>query len=203
VTAPASGAILVTARLRLAPLAEEDVSRLHALLVHPEVRRYLMDDEIVERQWVVDLIESSRRSFADAGPGIWGIESKRDGAWVGVAGLRVSLGAREPQLIYALDPALWGQGLATEAATAVADHAFEVLGFPDLLASTDPPNRASIRVMERLGMRFLEASRAGGHPLVLYRITRAEWKRARSGAAGAAAAAHPSATGAPGNQPGR
>ena len=91
----------------------------------------------------------------------------------------MTAGAREPQLLYALDPGSWGRGLATEASTAVIDYAFDELGSRELLASTDPPNRASIRVMERLGMRFLEAARAGGLPIVFYRIDREEWARRR------------------------
>lgn len=178
-TAPGSGPILATERLRLAPCAEADVERVHALLTHPDVRRYLMDDLVVGREWVFDLVQSSRSTFADAGYGLWCLESKTDGAFAGIAGLRVTAGAREPQLLYALDRASWGRGLATEASTAVIDYAFDELGFRELLASTDPPNRASIRVMERLGMRFLEAARAGGLPIVFYRIDRDEWSRRR------------------------
>ena len=59
------------------------------------------------------------------------------------------------------------------------DYAFDLLGMTELLASTDPPNRASIRVMERLGMRFLEAARANGMPIVFYRIKRDEWAAIR------------------------
>ena len=79
-----------------------------------------------------------------------------------------------------------GAGLATEAAEAVADYAFDELGFAELLASTDPPNLASIRVMERLGMRS-RGRPASGHPLVFYRIGR---HRVDGGAAARAATAH-------------
>jgi ribosomal-protein-alanine N-acetyltransferase len=147
------------------------------MLTSEGVRRYLMDDRIVERSWVVDMVESSRRTFTDGKYGLWCLLPRGDGEVVGLAGLLATKGAREPQLLYALAPAWWGRGLATEAAEAVADYAFEELGFTELLASTDPPNRASIRVMERLGMRFLEAGHASGHPLVFYRIARSEWAR--------------------------
>jgi len=199
VTATGSGPILLTERFRLTPCAEADVPRLHALLTHPDVRRYLMDDRIVEREWVFDVVESSRKSFADASYGLWCIESRSDDAtrssgFVGLAGLRVTAGADEPQLLYALDPASWHRGAATEASMAVLDYAFDELGSTEMLASTDPPNHASIRVMERLGMRFLEAARPGGLPIVFYRIDRAEWKKRRadllasSGRTGAASA---------------
>ena len=177
-TAPGSGPILATPRLRLAPCVEADVPRLHALLTHPDVRRYLLDDQVVSREWVFDVIESSRRTFADANFGLWCLETK-SGDFAGLAGLRVTAGATEPQLLYALDRAHWGRGLATEASEAVGDYAFDELGYRELLASTDPPNRASIRVMERLGMRFLELVRAAGQPIVFYRIDRDEWTRRR------------------------
>lgn len=166
--------VLTTGRLVLTPCAADDVPRIHALLVEPEVRRFLLDDEIVDEEWVAGVVETSRRSFAEGGWGLWCLESRADGSFAGIAGLRKTLGAAEPQLLYALDPAHWGRSLATEAAAAVARYAFDDLGWRELLASTDPPNRASIRVMERLGMRFLEASHAAGHPLVLYRLTAAE-----------------------------
>jgi RimJ/RimL family protein N-acetyltransferase len=170
-TDPAPGPVLRTTRLRLVPCAPGDVDRLHALLTAPLVRRFLLDDSIVERPWVLGVIETSQASFASARWGLWCVET-RDGAdFVGLAGLRVSAGAVEPQLLYALDPKHWGRGFATEAAAAVAEYTFEELGWSELLASTDPPNLASIQVMERLGMRFLEAARAGGLPIVLYRLT--------------------------------
>jgi ribosomal-protein-alanine N-acetyltransferase len=186
--------VLETERLRLAPCAEADVERLHALLTHADVRRYLLDDKIVDRAWVFDVVESSRRTFADASWGLWCVETRSDGAFAGLAGLRVTAGASEPQLLYALDPGFWGRGLATEAAAAVMDYAFDVLELDELLASTDPPNHASIRVMERLGMRFLEAARAAGQPIVFYRITRAAWARARDAGARRAAPGTGSAT---------
>ena len=178
-TAPGSGPVLTTARFRLTPCAETDVPRLHALLTHPDVRRYLMDDQIVEREWVFDMVQSSRGTFQDASYGLWCAESRADGAFVGLVGLRVTAGADEPQLLYALVPASWHRGAATEASAAVVDYAFDVLGFTELLASTDPPNKASIRVMERLGMRFLEAARANGLPIVFYRIESDEWRARR------------------------
>jgi ribosomal-protein-alanine N-acetyltransferase len=179
VTAPGTGPILATPRLRLVPCGEEDVDRLHALLTHPDVRRYLMDDLVVEPKWVFDLVQSSRGTFADASFGLWCLETREEGEFAGLAGLRVTAGAREPQLLYALDRAHWGRGLATEASEAVGDYAFDELGYRELMASTDPPNLASMQVMQRLGMRFLETVRAGNQPIVFYRIDRDEWMRRR------------------------
>lgn len=183
-TTPGSGPTLLTARLRLVPCAEQDLGPLHTLFTDASVCRYLLDGEVVGHEWVAGAVASSRRSFADQNLGLWRLDARPDGALVGVAGLWATLGAHEPQLLYALDPAFWGRGLATEASVAVARYAFEELGFKELLASTDPPNDASIRVMERLGMRFLEAASAAGRPIVFYRMTREDWGSTH-GAAGA------------------
>jgi len=54
---------------------------------------------------------------------------------------------------FAFLPEAWGRGYARESAAAVLDHARDVLGLRRVLAITDPENAASIRVLERVGMR--------------------------------------------------
>jgi branched-subunit amino acid aminotransferase/4-amino-4-deoxychorismate lyase len=57
------------------------------------------------------------------------------------------------ELIYLLDPALWGRGLATRMAWTAVDRAFRSAAIGQVLAVTDGGNRASQRLMARLGMR--------------------------------------------------
>ena len=56
-----------------------------------------------------------------------------------------------PEIGYILHPDAWGQGLATEALTAVIDHVFATRDVETLTADVDPGNLASIRLLERLG----------------------------------------------------
>jgi RimJ/RimL family protein N-acetyltransferase len=58
------------------------------------------------------------------------------------------------ELGYRLARSAWGKGYATEATIAVRDHAFTSLGMKRLIAIIDPSNLASVRVAEKLGMRF-------------------------------------------------
>lgn len=69
-------------------------------------------------------------------------------------------------------PASWGFGYATEAAQRIAQHAFEDLHLPVLLAVSAPENKRSVAVMERLGMRSdgLTTRYYGGAPLLLYQL---------------------------------
>jgi [ribosomal protein S5]-alanine N-acetyltransferase len=54
---------------------------------------------------------------------------------------------------YTFDPAVWGQGYATEAAGRVRDHATDVLGLADAISAIHPQNVRSQRVVERFGVR--------------------------------------------------
>ena len=83
---------------------------------------------------------------------------------------------------YRLRRGCWGTGLATEGGTLLLQYAFDRLKAPRVTAMALKENTASIRVMEKLGMRYSEDFEhpriEPGHPLrrhVLYRLTRAEW----------------------------
>ena len=163
---------LETPRLRLRPCAASDVDALHALWTHPLVRRWLWDDAVIERRVVVDLVAASVASFARGGWGQWIVERQADGALLGAVSLTELDPAVGPELIYALQPAHWGCGYATEASHAVLHYALETLGFPRVPGRTDPPNRESIRVLERLGMRYDGEGESAGRATVCYSIER-------------------------------
>jgi ribosomal-protein-alanine N-acetyltransferase len=74
--------------------------------------------------------------------------------------------------MYGLAKPWWGCGLATEASRAALEYAFGVLGAGRVTAVTDPPNVASVRVMERLGMRFVHRGTVNGLESVVYELRR-------------------------------
>src|ERR1035438_5493836 len=69
-------------------------------------------------------------------------------------------------------PDYWGQGLATEAARAALAYGFDAALFTRVYVRTDAPNRASVRVMERLGMKFERETRLAARPTLIYSLTR-------------------------------
>jgi [ribosomal protein S5]-alanine N-acetyltransferase len=167
---------LSTVRLTLRPLTWADVAAAHALWTDPDVRRHLWNDEVVSLDRVHEVIAGSTRDFAAKRYGLWGAYDAETGALAGFAGCR-EWPDGGPELMYGLAPAWWGRGLATEAATAVLDHVFETLGHPVVMAATDPPNVASVRVMERLGMAFRERCEMHGLDTLVYRLSRERWRR--------------------------
>jgi ribosomal-protein-alanine N-acetyltransferase len=174
------GAILETTRLRLRPFLPRDLDALHALFIHPDVRRFLWDDRVVSRDTVQGLIAASLASFSVQDFGQWLAEDRGTRVLVGFCGLRPTDDAQEIELLYALAPERWGEGLATEAGDAVLTHAFQRVGLPRVVARTDSPNLASVRVLERLGMQFEGERVVNGLPLLHYAISDAAfWERQR------------------------
>lgn len=140
--------VLETARLRLLPATEADVDPLHDIWVDPDVRRYLWDDIVIDRDIAAAVLAHSARDWRDRGYGIWLVTERDTNAVAGFTGFRSPEDRPEPELVFGLLPAFWGRGYATEAARAALDH----LGPRAIWAATDPDNAASMRVLERLGM---------------------------------------------------
>lgn len=165
---------LETDRLRLRPVAPQDAQTLHALFADPVVRRWLLDDEIMPRAWIDEVIARSQADFASRRCGLWRVDAAADGALVGVVGYRDFFEPPVFELIWILHPDHHGQGLAVEAARAAIRHGFESGGLDPIRASTDAPNTASIRVAERLG--FVETGREPGPhgDTIHYALSRAD-----------------------------
>jgi len=163
---------LRTARLALRPLAPADRDALHRLWTDPDVRRYLWDDRVIELATVDEVIEKSAALFAAEGFGLFALREPDGAELLGAVGIYRLQPGGEPELIYSLARAWWGRGLASEASRAVIADAFERLGFARVLARTDLPNRASIAVMERLGMAYEGERPENGRPTVSYTLPR-------------------------------
>lgn len=152
---------LQTDRLTLTPFASADLPELHGLFTDPDVRRYLMDDMVVEEDWMADVIDRSIVMFQDLNYGLWAARETGQRPIIGFCGYWRFEHLKHPlQLMYGLLPGFWGKGLATEAARTMIDYGFQTVGFTEIIAATDVPNRASVRVMERLGMTHLETADA-------------------------------------------
>ncbi len=164
--------ILETGRLSLRPCSMDDVDALHALWTDADVRRYLWDGAVIDRETAQEAVQSALEDWADYGVGLFCIRFRREPAIIGFCGLRRYPPDDEWELLYGLGPAHWGQGLAVEAARAVLDFAFSALPVHRIAGRTDPPNTASIRVLEKLGMQRVGAAHVDGRAIVCYSMAR-------------------------------
>jgi [ribosomal protein S5]-alanine N-acetyltransferase len=164
---------ITTERLHLLPFDAAKAQALHQLWTDPAVRRYLWDEKIISRHQTEEIIQNSGRLFREHGLGLWALEAREDKSLIGFGGCWFFREPPELEMVIGLKPEVWGKGLATEAGRALLGYAFERLGFCEVRASTDAANVASIRLMERLGMRHERRAVVGGLDTVFYQLSRA------------------------------
>ncbi|WNZ25721.1 GNAT family N-acetyltransferase [Leptolyngbya sp. NK1-12] len=156
--------ILTTERLHLQPCGADDLMRLHRLWTNQHIRYFLFDDRIISEDEARSFIQASLDSFNRYNYGLWLVYCQNQ--CIGFAGF---LDAEEaPNLIYGIHPDCWGQGYATEAARAVLTYGLETLSLPRVNADVDEPNTASIRVLQKLGMKQVGHAIVNHHPLLYF-----------------------------------
>jgi RimJ/RimL family protein N-acetyltransferase len=145
-----------TERLRLRAYAAVDLEVLLGMFGREDVSRYL-NWEPMDRERVTALLERrvTQTSIQKEGEGIaLALEERSSGRFVGEVILRLtSEESRQGEIGWSLHPDAQGNGYATEAARELLRLGFEEMGLHRIWADCDPRNEASIRVMERLGMR--------------------------------------------------
>ncbi|MDR3435147.1 GNAT family N-acetyltransferase [Telmatospirillum sp.] len=173
--------ILTTSRLRLEPFAEGHLDGLNAINGDPDVMRYITGRPESPAETAI-VIERVKERWAEFGFSWWAFVDRTNDQIIG-SGCIQHLGrdrANPHEIGWRLRPDHWHQGLASEAAQAMAGFAFETVGAPVLLAVAAQKNIASRRVMERLGMRFRGIERWYDTDTATYEMTRADWDSIRS-----------------------
>jgi ribosomal-protein-alanine N-acetyltransferase len=132
---------------------DDDATRLHRHWNEPDVGRYLFGGAPVSLETVAGWLARSHADFDRDGFGLWIIEDRESGDFVGMCGLAAVEGHDLVEVLYSLEPAVWGKGLATESAEAVLRYAFTGVGLDMVVGGVAEPNVASRRVLEHLGMR--------------------------------------------------
>jgi RimJ/RimL family protein N-acetyltransferase len=145
---------VLTARLELRPIAEDDVEALAALDALPEVRAAVDPfGEHVPRD-IAALHAYERRLVGH--PGFVAAVERQSGALAGWFQFEKPGGRpAERELGYRLRPDTWGKGYATEGAAALLRAAFSRPGITRVYAHSLLDNPGSIRVMEKIGMTYV------------------------------------------------
>jgi RimJ/RimL family protein N-acetyltransferase len=176
-----------TERLKLRDWSDADLEPFAALNADPRVMEFF--PARLDRAASDALAATIRPDLARDGYGLYAAELKATGEFIGFVGLaRPNFEAPFMPAIeigWRLARHVWGEGLASEAAAAVRDHAFADLGLDALVSFTAEWNRPSRRVMEKIGMTrdpaddFIHPKLPAGHklaPHVLYRINKRQWQ---------------------------
>lgn len=165
------GFVLDTERLVLRRLSDADAGFILELLNEPDFIRFIgdrgirtMDDA---RAYIAD---GPVASYLQNGYGLYRVELKESGEPIGICGLLNRDELEDVDIGFAFLGAFRSSGYGTEAAAAVKDHARDVLGLTRLAAITQRDNPASIRVLEKIGLRYeiMVRLRDDEPPLLLY-----------------------------------
>jgi ribosomal-protein-alanine N-acetyltransferase len=137
---------LETARLRLTALTERHFDDYAAMLADPESTRWVGDGQPLDRT----------NAWQLRGCGMWALERKDTGEFIGRAGLMYPDGWPDLELGWMLKPEHRHQGYATEAGNAVLEFAWNQLHARRVISLVRIGNEASDRVAERLGGEHIE-----------------------------------------------
>ena len=175
-----------TERLVLRRWLQRDREPFAAMNADPEVMAHFPAP--LTREESDALVDRIEAGFAEHGFGLWALEVRSTGAFIGFTGLAVPSfeAAFTPavEIGWRLQRSAWGQGYATEAARAALAVAFDQTGMREVVSFTSTVNDRSQAVMRRLGMTHDHADDFDhprvppGSPLrrhVLYRLTERRW----------------------------
>ena len=140
---------LETERLRFRAFREEDVAHMAAFYADEANARFVGGVEPPDTVWRRVAFYVGHWHFR--GYGIWALEEKATGRFVGYCGNYFPGGWPEPEIAYGLMGHAQGRGLATEAAAAALRHAYGPLGWTTAISAIDIDNIPSQRVAERIG----------------------------------------------------
>jgi RimJ/RimL family protein N-acetyltransferase len=157
-----------TQRLAFREMTASDLDAMADLLGDPEVMAFYPRPK--SRAEALGWIEWNQRLYRERGFGLWAIELRDTGAFVGDCGLTPQEvdGMPEVEVGYHVRRLLQGRGYATEAAAASRDYARDVLGLGRLIAIIDPRNVPSQRVAERIGLGLEKETNWSGKRVRVY-----------------------------------
>ncbi len=121
--------------------------------------QYFPDPNPPDRERVERLVLRQLEHWQTHGYGWWAVAWPADGRLLGWCGFQYLPDTAEVEVGYLLAHAVWGQGLATEAATAAVDFGFTHFPLAEIIGITHPANLASQRVLEKAGLTFTAATR--------------------------------------------
>lgn len=146
--------VLTTPRLTLRPMSMRDAADIYAYSRDPEVARHVLWDAHKSLADSKAYLRYIVKQYRDGMPSSYGMVLNATGRLVGTIGFMwYNQENNSTEVGYSLARSQWGQGLMTEALSAVIDMAFRELGVHRVEAQHETDNPASGRVMLKCGMR--------------------------------------------------
>ncbi|WP_194973974.1 GNAT family N-acetyltransferase [Aquiflexum lacus] len=165
--------ILKTERLIIRKLNLDDTLFIVKLLNSPGWLRYIGDRGVRNLEDAKNYLQNGPLlSYEKYGFGLYLVELLESGNPIGMCGILKRDSLEYPDMGFAFLPEYMGKGYAYEAADAVIQYAGEQLRIKTLLAITLPENATSIKLLEKVGMKFESVVKSpdGKENLNLYKL---------------------------------
>jgi RimJ/RimL family protein N-acetyltransferase len=149
--------ILETERLRLREFALDDTKFIIELLNSPGWLQFIGDRNVkTEEQATTYLQNGPLKSYIQNGFGLSLVEKKDDNQAIGMCGIIKRDSLDHPDIGFAFLPEHGGKGYAFEMASATLSYAKDKLSIPKVSAITLPANSRSIKLLEKIGLKFVK-----------------------------------------------
>lgn len=160
--------ILETPRLYLRKFEENDLNALASMYSNIDVMRFIGTGITFTRVQAQKTIERWNEYEAENGFSNWAVIRKEDSAFIGKCGLSWLPDKSEVEISYILDEPYWGMGYASEISKAVLDFGFNRFNLKKIAALVYPQNAPSIRVIEKMGMKYEKEAEYWGIKFLFY-----------------------------------
>ncbi len=160
--------VIETERLVLRTFTEDDGMLIYELNKDPDVTKYT-GDPVRDFEHARQILEQViLPQYALYNHGRWAVHVKSDFEFIGWCGLKARTERNEIDLGYRFMKSAWGKGFATEAAFACLKYGFEKLNLPRIVGRAMPQNIASLKVLEKCGMKYIGEEVVDDHPAITY-----------------------------------
>ena len=158
-----------TDRLLLRKVTIDDVAEALKMSLDHKVLKYIPFEEEPTWESVKRLItENTLKDYEKHRFGRLAIILKSNMEYIGFTGLKFMEDWGEVDVGYRIKSEYWGLGLTTEATIPCMEWGLKKKGFNRIVAAALPNNKASVRIMEKLGMHFEKTFQDHDHEWVYY-----------------------------------
>lgn len=161
--------ILETSRTYLRELSTDDAENFFLLNSDKDVLKYTGDKPFESILKTKEFLKNYN-PYQEFGYGRWAVIDKSNNEFLGWCGLKFTRELNEVDLGFRFFKKHWNKGYASETAKACVDYGFEKLNLTKIVGRAMKENSASIKVLEKAGMQFVDIIDFEKHEGVLYQL---------------------------------
>ena len=170
-----------TPRLILRDFQESDLDSFYELDSDPLVHTYLGNNPVLDKNQALETIYKVQKQYEEFGIGRWSTIEKSSGNFIGWSGLKFlnddwAKYTNQYDVGYRFMPKYWGNGYATEASLAALEFGFTTLKLNEIIGTSNIENKASLRVLEKCGLKHVEPFKWKDIDCYCLKITKEDWE---------------------------